>query len=208
MKAKAPYLLKLVFPQLIWEVKTGRKEIFLSFDDGPHPEITARVLDILDNYQAKATFFCVGHNVKKFPETYREILSRGHKTANHSFNHLNGWKTPSQIYYNNIEKCASLVDSKLFRPPYGRISLKQIAHLKKKYSIVMWSVLSMDYSKKISPEQCLTNSITYTKPGSIVVFHDSKKASENMLYALPGFLDHFKKLGYNFVVIPTTMPEL
>ena len=201
MNARATYVLKFLFPQLIWEIKTDNKEIFLTFDDGPHPEITARVLDILDDYQAKASFFCVGHNVEKFPETYKEIITRGHQTANHSFNHLNGWKTPRQVYYDNIEKCATLVDSKLFRPPYGRISLKQVANLKQKYSIVMWSVLSVDFSKKITPEQCFHNSIKYTKTGSIVVFHDSEKAAENLLYALPRFLDHFKKLGYNFVVI-------
>lgn len=198
MKSKAPYILKLLLPQLTWEVKTKEKKIFLTFDDGPHPEITPRVMDILDEYGAKATFFCVGENIDKYPEVYRLLLKRGHKTGNHTYNHLNGWKTPRDEYYDNIEKCNRLVDSPLFRPPYGRISLRHIPYLKMKYRIIMWSVLSLDFSNKVSPEQCLHNSVKNTKPGSIVVFHDSPKAAENMFYALTGFLEHFQKQGYIF----------
>jgi len=126
MRIKPPYLARLFFPQLLWEVNTNSKEIFLTFDDGPHPKITPAVLDILDKYNAKATFFCVGENVKKYPETYASIIDKGHQTANHSYNHFNGWKTKNTDYFKNIEQCGQLVDSRLFRPPYGRITTSQI----------------------------------------------------------------------------------
>jgi peptidoglycan/xylan/chitin deacetylase (PgdA/CDA1 family) len=203
MHIKPPYIARVLFPQLLWEVKTDSKEIFLTFDDGPHPEITPRVLEILEEYQAKATFFCVGDNVKKYPETYAAIIDKGHRTGNHSLNHLNGWKTTNQEYYNNIEQCRKFVDSNLFRPPYGRIKPAQIEVLIHQYQIVMWSILSFDFDKNISPNQCFQNTIAHTKAGSIVVFHDSEKAKENLLYALPKFLRHFKKAGYEFRVIPS-----
>ena len=201
MRAKTPYFLKLIFPQLTWQVKTNKKEIYITFDDGPHPEITPKVLEILDKYNAKASFFCVGHNVEKYPETYDEIIKHGHKTGNHTFNHLNGWKVKSKEYFENIEKCSELVDSHLFRPPYGRIGLKHIPYIKMNFRIIMWSVLSLDFDLKISPEKCLENSIKNSKEGSIIIYHDSEKASKNMLYALPRFLDHFKSRGYSFPVL-------
>ena len=201
MKAKTPYFLKLIFPQLIWSVKTNKKEIYITFDDGPHPDITTKVMNILDEYGAKASFFCVGQNVEKYPETYAEILRRGHKTGNHTFNHLNGWKVKRKEYFNNIEKCSELVDSHLFRPPYGRISLKHIPYIKMNFRIIMWSVLSLDFDQKTTAEQCLENSIKYSKEGSIIIYHDSEKASEKMLYALPRFLEHFKSKGYTFPVL-------
>ncbi len=201
MKAGTPYFLKLILPQLTWRVKTSKKEIYITFDDGPHPDITTKVMDILDEYGAKASFFCVGHNVEKHPETYAEILRRGHKTGNHTFNHLNGWKVKSKEYFKNIEKCSEYVDSHLFRPPYGRISLKHIPYIKMNFRIIMWSVLSLDFDLKTTPEQCLENSIKYSKEGSIIVYHDSEKASEKMLYALPRFLEHFKSKGYTFPVL-------
>ncbi len=191
-------MFRFLFPNLIWNIKTSAKEIFLTFDDGPHPDITPEVLDILDQFDAKATFFCVGENVKKYYETYRMILDKGHKTGNHTFNHCNGWKTPAVEYYENIEKCTEVVDSHLFRPPYGRIKPMHIPYLKMQFQIIMWSVLSGDYNNKVSPEKCLEKSIRYTRPGSIVVFHDSLKASKNMLFTLPRFLDHFSKLDYRF----------
>jgi peptidoglycan/xylan/chitin deacetylase (PgdA/CDA1 family) len=188
----------MMLPQLTWEVKTSRKEIFLTFDDGPHPEITPRILEILEKYHARATFFCVGENVKKYPEVYNRLKRKGHRTGNHTYNHLNGWKVPRDIYYDNIEKCSTLVDSSLFRPPYGRISIRHIPYLKMKYRIIMWTVLSMDFHRKTTPEDCLKNVTNHTKPGSIVVFHDSGKAAENMFYALPRFLEHFHRQGYVF----------
>jgi peptidoglycan-N-acetylglucosamine deacetylase len=201
MKVKTPSLIRFLLPGLVWEVKTEKKELFLTFDDGPHPEITPKVLDILDKYKAKATFFCVGENVSKHPQTYAEILKRGHKTANHTYNHLKGWITKNEEYYQNIQKCAAKVDSKLFRPPYGKIGLTQISAIKKDFSIVMWSVLPRDFDRKVNPEECLRNAVSNSKEGSIIVFHDSLKSAENMLFALPKFLDHFSKQGFTFPVL-------
>lgn len=202
MKVRPPFLYKLLLPQLIWKIKTEEKVIYLTFDDGPHPEITTEVIGILEKYKAKATFFCVGENVEKYPDTYQLILDKGHATGNHSYNHLNGWKVTRKKYFDNVEKCARLIDSHLFRPPYGKINLLHIPYLKIAFRIVMWSVLPHDYSKKISPQQCLKNALKYTDPGSIVVFHDSQKASENMLFALPRFLEHFTKMEYRFELLP------
>lgn len=201
MRAKTPFLFKLLLPQLVWEMQTDVKQIFLTFDDGPHPEVTVQVMRILDEYKAKATFFCVGENVKRFDGVYQELIRKGHRTGNHTFNHLNGWKTSRQAYYDNIEQCNTVVDSELFRPPYGRISPRHIPYLKMKYRIIMWSVLSLDWRRDITPEQCLSNALRYTKAGSIVVFHDSEKAAGNMLYALPRFLEHFTQKGYKFSVL-------
>lgn len=198
MKFVRPGLGKLLFPQLIWEIKTTEKVMFLTFDDGPHPEITPRVLRILDDYRAKATFFCVGENVVKYPGTYQAILKKGHKTGNHGYNHLNGWRTTNHNYLDNVDQCAGLVDSHLFRPPYGRITYLQIGYLKINYRIVMWSVLTYDFHPKTTPEQCYEYAVKYSKPGSIIVFHDSEKAAGNMLYALPRFLEYFSNLGFGF----------
>lgn len=156
------------------------------------------VIKILDKYNAKASFFCIGNNVEKYPLVYKKTLQKGHQTANHTFNHSNGWKTKNEDYYADIEKCSKVVDSYMFRPPYGRITHFQIAHLKMTYRIFMWSVLSYDFSKKITPQQCLENVNKNAGPGSIVVFHDSEKASKNMLYALPRVLDYFSQKGYRF----------
>jgi len=202
MHIKPPYLARLFFPQLLWEIDTDSKEIFLTFDDGPHPEITPRVLEILDGYNAKATFFCVGENVKKYPKTYASILKNGHQTGNHSFSHLNGWKTSNKDYFDNIKQCSQLIDSRLFRPPYGRISPSQIKSLKHQYKIVMWSAVTYDFDKSVTPSQCLENALKYPKAGSIVVFHDSAKASTNLFYALPRFLQNYTEKGFAFNVIP------
>ena len=201
MFLKSPWILKRMFPDLIWGIKTENKEIFLTFDDGPHPDITPLVLEILDKYDAKATFFCVGENVRKYPDTYELILNKDHGVGNHSYTHKNGWKVSNDDYFDNIEKADKVIKSSLFRPPYGRITPIQIKELKKKYSIIMWSVLTYDYDKSVSNEQCFKNSIEKTKSGSIVVFHDSLKSANNLLYALPLFLKHFTKEGYEFKVL-------
>ena len=198
MFIKSPPILKTVFPNLIWDIKTDKKEIYLTFDDGPHPEITPQILEILNRFNTKATFFCVGENVSKFPETYNSIISNGHSVGNHSYDHINGWKSSNKEYFTNIEKAKTLINSDLFRPPYGRITPSQIKFLKKQYSIIMWSVLTYDFDKKVGKEQCLKNSIIKTQPGSIVVFHDSLKSAENLLYALPLFLKHFTDNGFVF----------
>jgi peptidoglycan/xylan/chitin deacetylase (PgdA/CDA1 family) len=196
-------IFKTIFPQLIWEIKTEEKNIYLTFDDGPHPDITPQVIQILDQFNAKATFFCVGENVSTYGSAYQQILKKGHQTGNHTYNHLNGWKTRSDVYYQNIEKCAEMVDSHLFRPPYGRIKPTQVGYVKMRYRIIMWSVLTGDFMNDLSPYKCLEKSIDKTRPGSIIVFHDSEKAKKNMLFVLPRFLEHFTQLGYRFPVIPS-----
>ena len=194
MMVTVPKWLQVFYPSVEWQVK-GSNSVYLTFDDGPHPTITPRVLDILDRHRAKATFFCVGDNVRKHPETYRQILHRGHRTGNHTFNHLNGWNSNNKSYFSNIEKASKLIDTNLFRPPYGKIGPLQIKRLKKDYRIIMWTVLTYDFSRDITPESCFENSMEGLKPGSIVVFHDSEKSATNMLYALPLFLKKCDELG-------------
>jgi len=178
----------------------GNKRVYLSFDDGPHPEITPNVLRILKLHDAKATFFCVGQNVEKFPDTYRMILADGHKTGNHTFNHLNGWKCKPTEYFENIQKARMVIQSTYFRPPYGKITPTQIRKLRKDFYLVMWSVLSYDFDKETSPEQCLKNVLDHVCDGDIIVFHDSEKAARNMLFALPKVLVALSKKGFTFAV--------
>lgn len=204
-----PFAVRLLSPAALnWRIKdtfeeTGPgkkaiKRLFLTFDDGPVPEVTPLVLDILKKYNAKATFFCVGDNVRKYPEVYKRVLDEGHATGNHSFSHLNSSKTDTATWYADIEKCTEYVHSPLFRPPHGRITYKQVRHLSKKFKIIMWSVLTGDYNHSLTKEMVLDYALKYSKSGSIIVFHDSIKASERMLYALPRVLEHFSKLGYSF----------
>ena len=192
-------LLHLLFPDFTWKIPTKMKKLFLTFDDGPHPVITSKVLNILDEYNAKATFFCVGENVKEHPEIYKEILLKGHQTGNHTYNHLKGWNTATKSYIESIQRCKQLVISDLFRPPHGRITYKQVKALKKEgYRIIMWSVLTRDYNKGADKNGLLKRAIFKTKLGSIIVFHDSEKAEENLFYLLPKFLDHYARKGYSF----------
>lgn len=188
----------MFYPSLLWKMPEGQKKLYITFDDGPHPHITPKALEILNKYQAKATFFCVGENVLRYPETYQDILDAGHLTGNHSFNHLSGWKTDNKEYYENILLCSNYVQSKWFRPPYGRISPMQIQTLKKEFTIVMWSVLSYDFDPEIDIESCIRNVLDNTTDGAIIVFHDSQKAAEKMLPTLEKTLDHFSKLGFSF----------
>jgi peptidoglycan-N-acetylglucosamine deacetylase len=198
MITKSPLILKKLFPELTWEVVTTEKSIYLTFDDGPNPDTTCWILECLKKYNIKATFFCVGENVCNYPDIYDSILNQDHTTGNHSYNHLSGWNTNNNKYYENISKAEKFIDSNLFRPPYGRISPTQIRTIKKKFNIIMWSVLTYDYDKNVTKEKCLENSIRHTNPGSIIVFHDSTKAFNNVKYSLPLFLEHFLKLDYNF----------
>jgi peptidoglycan-N-acetylglucosamine deacetylase len=176
----------------------GEKTAYLTFDDGPIPEVTPQVLDILASRGAKATFFCVGENVERYPEIFRRILDDGHAVGNHSFSHLKGWQTPAEEYVGNVERCRRLVDSSLFRPPHGRFTLRQFLRLRKNYRFVLWSVLSKDYDRETTPDQCLANVLKFTRPGSIIVFHDSLKAREKVLYALPAVLDALGAEGFRF----------
>ncbi|MDQ6764323.1 MAG: polysaccharide deacetylase family protein, partial [Bacteroidota bacterium] len=192
------------YPDCIWKINTTEKILYLTFDDGPHPEITPYVLGELNKHDALATFFCIGNNVKKYPEEYQHIINEGHRIANHTFDHLSGWKTADNIYLENISKAAALIDSKLFRPPYGRITKFQLEALKgDKFNLttVMWTVLSGDFDEKLSEENCYLNVINNSKPGSIVVFHDSLKAFARLKYVLPRILKYFSSSGYRFKTI-------
>ncbi|HTB53485.1 MAG TPA: polysaccharide deacetylase family protein [Ferruginibacter sp.] len=198
---KTPWWLKLLYPTCIWQVKDTKKIIYLTFDDGPHPTITPFVLDELKKYRATATFFCIGKNVVQYNDIYRRITTEGHTIANHTHNHLNGWKTNDDVYVENIAEAKKHIDSALFRPPYGRIKksqLKRLATKKIQSHIIMWSVLSGDFDKKLTPEKCLANVINNAKNGSIVVFHDSEKAFERLRYALPVVLEYFSTRGFSF----------
>ena len=200
--SKPPALLRsLTQKNLIWKIPGEPGKIFLTFDDGPIPEITPKVLDILARYNAKATFFCVGDNVAKHPEVFQQIVDAEHATGNHTFHHLNGWKTSVEEYIKDVNKCKILVESHLFRPPYGRIRLSALKRLSKEYDIIMWSVLTGDYDKALTPEKVLKSALDHTVDGSIVVFHDSLKAADNLFFALPRFLEHFSEKGYIFECI-------
>lgn len=194
----APWWLRKLYKACIWQIKTTEKKIFLTFDDGPHPEITSFVLQELDQYNAKATFFCIGNNVVKYPKMLEKILQQGHAIGNHTFNHLNGWKHGNYNYVKDITLAEQYIPSKLFRPPYGRISKKQIELIKNDFKIIMWSVLSGDFDRKASKEKCFENVVNNTVNGSIIVFHDSEKAFESMRFALPRVLQHYTAQGYRF----------
>lgn len=193
-----PRFLRPLFGKLIWRVKTESKLIYLTFDDGPVPEVTPQVLDILDEYGWKATFFCVGDNVRKYPEVYQEVLRRGHRVGNHSFNHIRGYRYSVEDYMANVQKASAYIESRLFRPPHGRITFSQIKALKEDYDIVMWDVITYDYDKKKKAEQILRTVRNYLRKGSIVVFHDSIKAKENVLTVLPQALAYWKEKGYSY----------
>jgi peptidoglycan/xylan/chitin deacetylase (PgdA/CDA1 family) len=201
---KNPSFFKLIYPSLTWEIKTKDKVLFLTFDDGPIPEVTPFVLDCLKKHNAKATFFCIGDNVRKHPSIYKMILDDGHRVGNHTFNHLNGWKTNTEDYIKNVELCNEYVNSRLFRPPYGRISNSEIKAFKNRYpsnQIIMWDVLSGDFDTQITDEQCYQNVVKYSRAGSIIVFHDSLKAMPRLEKALPRALEYWAKLGYRFETI-------
>ncbi len=198
---KTPFWLRLLYPGCTWSMNTSEKLIYLTFDDGPHPIITPFVLDELSKYNAKATFFCIGNNVVNHPEVYTRIINEGHSVGNHTYNHVNGWKTNTADYVNDVTKAQEHIDSTLFRPPYGRITRAQLKSLKEKklsFNTVMWSVLSGDFDMKLSPEQCYKNVIKHSGSGSIIVFHDSEKAFERMSYALPLVLAYFTNKGFHF----------
>lgn len=203
-----PSLLRKLYPSLIWKLPTEEKVVYLTFDDGPVPEATPFVLKTLNTFQAKATFFCLGKNISKNPKLYQRILNEGHATGNHTYNHLNGWKTNLQSYLSNVEKCKTLVDSTLFRPPYGKIRSSQIKNLKSKMHIIMWDVLSYDFKQNLTAEQCVNNVMQNTSQGSIIVFHDSVKAFKNMSAALPVILEKLSEKGFRFDVIPYILPQL
>ena len=198
---KTPWLLKKLYPECIWNINTVEKTLYLTFDDGPNPEVTPFVLSELKKYNALATFFCIGNNVERYFDVYQNIINDGHKTANHTFNHLNGWKTSDSIYLENIGKAVAVIDSNLFRPPYGRITKFQLKALKGTrfdLTTIMWSVLSGDFDEKLAEENCYLNVINNAEPGSIIVFHDSLKAFARLKYVLPRVMEYFSLKGYQF----------
>jgi peptidoglycan/xylan/chitin deacetylase (PgdA/CDA1 family) len=201
MKVQFPDLLRPLMGKLLWRKDPLSKVIYITFDDGPVPEVTPLVLDLLDEYNLKATFFCVGENVEKYPEIYADVLKRGHKTGNHTFNHLKGISVSTEDYIANVEKAAESIDSKLFRPPYGRINYKQKKAIRSDYEIVMWDLITQDYNKKLSPVSILQNIKRYSRNGSLVVFHDSIKAERNMLAVLPMAIEYWNSKGYSFDVL-------
>jgi len=202
---KTPGLVKKLFPELLWNSSNHERNIHLTFDDGPLPEITEYILDILDEYNSKATFFCVGENVKKNPAIFDRILRSGHSVGNHTFNHINGWKTNLSNYLDNVKKCQDEFSShgynriiKLFRPPYGLMTTSQLRELNRHYKIVMWDVLSGDFDNKLNPDKCLLKVTKSAVEGSIVVFHDSYKAERKIKYVLPRTLQYFSQREYSF----------
>ena len=196
---KTPWIVQKVFSNYTWCYSSEEKTIYLTFDDGPTPEVTDFVLDELKKFNAKATFFCVGENVKRHHQLYERILEEGHAVGNHTFNHLNGFRTKNKQYFENIEHATTHIHSNLFRPPYGKIKKSQGRKLLKDgYQMIMWSVLSGDFDTSVSPEKCYLNVVRYASEGSIVVMHDSKKAKEKIYDSLPKILNYFSKRGYRF----------
>lgn len=189
---------KYLHPGLICNVSTNKQTVYLTFDDGPTVDISTKVLEILKRYNALATFFCSGRNAERNQDILSNIVHEGHAVGNHTYSHLKGWYTSNHVYYADIEMASRFIPSALFRPPYGLIKPSQIKYLRQYYKIIMWSLLSYDYHPHITKEQCLKYVMKNTKPGSIIVFHDSAKASQNMLYALPRILDNFSERGYTF----------
>lgn len=200
---RPPLLYRFLFPEAYWRVKRrGRKVVYLTFDDGPIPEETPWVLDTLDRYGIKATFFLVGDNVRRHPELLEEIKRRGHSWGNHTMHHLQGFKEMSKHYYRDIIEADRLIGSVLFRPPHGIMRWKQARAIKKHFNIVMYDLVTRDYSSRMSPEQVLNNVKRYARNGSIIVFHDSIKASRNMRYALPRAIEWLASRGYEFDKLP------
>jgi peptidoglycan/xylan/chitin deacetylase (PgdA/CDA1 family) len=194
-----PWIFRFFNPEhLISSMPGTEKVIYLTFDDGPVPEVTPEVLRILREFRARATFFMVGDNIRKHPEVFNALMDEGHAAGNHTYHHLNGWKTSPGAYADDVMRCGELAGTRLFRPPYGRFTPSQYMILKKKFRFVLWSVLTYDFRESVTPEECLDLSLRNTRPGSIVVFHDSPKAAERLYYALPRFLAHFSSLGYRF----------
>ena len=205
---KTNALIKTFFPNYIWDIPNKNNCVYLTFDDGPTPEITEWVLKLLKEEKITATFFCIGKNILASPDLLKQIIEDGHAVGNHTHNHYNGWKTTEAIYLENTKKCDAIIttntgkQSQLFRPPYGKIKRGQAKKIKELgYKIIMWDVLSADFDHQIAPEKCLHNVISTVKPGSIIVFHDSLKASKNLKYTLPKAIDYLKQKGFTFETI-------
>jgi peptidoglycan/xylan/chitin deacetylase (PgdA/CDA1 family) len=207
---RTPRVLTLIFNDLRWKISTETKEIFLTFDDGPIPGLTEYVVEQLHEYNAKATFFCVGDNICKYPQIFKMLIENGHGIGNHTYNHLKAWEVNSSTYLENVIKCKNIINDtigecevSLFRPPYGQLTKKLIKDLKKDFEIVMWDVLAYDFSRRHANQKSLQKTISSTGPGSIIVFHDNYKAEDKLKYMLPRFLGHFTDSGYQFKKLST-----
>ncbi len=196
--SKTPQVIRPFAKDLLWCLPDSQETIYLTFDDGPTEKVTEDTLKILETFDAKATFFCVGNQILKHPDIFEKTINAGHAVANHTQNHLNGWKNANKTYFRDYLNCRDLVDSTFFRPPYGKISRSQAQAIGKRSKIVMWDVLSGDFDTGSSPQDCLKRVKKHAQPGSIVVFHDSKKAVKNMLYSLEGTLDYLSEQGFSF----------
>nr|WP_294936917.1 polysaccharide deacetylase family protein [uncultured Flavobacterium sp.] len=207
---KTNKIIKRLFSNQVWDLPNTDGKVYLTFDDGPTPEITEWILSVLKKHDIKATFFCLGNNIQKHPDLFKKLVSEGHTIGNHTFNHVQGWKTATKKYLENVKLCEEEIRKqttdgrwqKLFRPPYGKIRMSQSAKLRKQgYEIIMWDVLSADFDTNVSPEKCLENVTKNTTQGSIIVFHDSVKAFPNLKYALPKAIEILKEKGFQFDTI-------
>jgi peptidoglycan/xylan/chitin deacetylase (PgdA/CDA1 family) len=206
---KTNLIIKKLFSGYVWDIPNAEKKIFLTFDDGPTPEITDWVLQLLKKYGATASFFSIGKNIDENPELFKRIIEDGHSIGNHTHNHLNGWETPTTTYIENFNRCNLSISNlststtiRIFRPPYGKIKPRQAKYIKAKgYKIIMWDVLSADFDQNITQEKCLDNVISNMKSGSIIVFHDSVKAFENLKYVLPKTLDFIAENQFKYGII-------
>ena len=203
-----PWLIKKLFPVGIWDIPSASNTIYLTFDDGPHPQITPFVLEELRKYNAKATFFCIGSNVEMYRDIYDEILQQDHAVGNHTQDHLNGWNISDEDYLMNILQAKKHIDSNLFRPPYGRIKRSQAAMLRKLFpemKIIMWNVVSADFDINIDYEKCTRNILKHAKAGSVLVFHDSEKAFPRLQKTLPAVIKELSERGFAFEKIPENL---
>jgi hypothetical protein len=198
---KTHWSIKKLFSNYVWNIPNNENKVYLTFDDGPTPEITEWTLAQLKSYNAKATFFCIGNNITKYPEIFEKVIAENHSVGNHTFNHVKGWKTLNKDYLNEVESCQKVIldhlTGTLFRPPYGKVSISQSMKLRKLgYKIIMWDVLSRDFDTTYSPEKCLENVLKNVTSGCIIVFHDSQKAFKNLEYTLPRTLKFLKEKGF------------
>ncbi|HEY1041009.1 MAG TPA: polysaccharide deacetylase family protein [Bacteroidia bacterium] len=198
MIVSPPNVLRNMYKQCVWRMAPSGKKVYLTFDDGPIPGLTEWIAEYLGKYNIKATFFCVGDNVVKNPSIYKHLQHAGHALGNHTHNHLKGFYTPNETYFENVERCNEVMQTNLFRPPYGQLKFSQERILAKKYKLVMWDILSYDYSSSITPEKCVENAVSKTRPGSIIVFHDNIKAEKNVTYALPKTIEQLVDKGFEF----------
>jgi peptidoglycan/xylan/chitin deacetylase (PgdA/CDA1 family) len=204
-RIRLPQFLKRVFPGALWTGPAAGNQIYLTFDDGPVPEVTPWVLDLLREERIKSCFFCVGENVMRFPDVYQQILDEGHLTGNHTYNHLQGLKTGTEHYLDNTEKAAQFIDSPFFRPPHGLLKISQYKQLRRKYQVVMWDIVSCDYNQSLRAGTVIRNVMKNVRPGSVIIFHDSYKARKNLYAALPVVIRELKKDGYQFGTLSEAM---